>query len=66
MAIRERASSAASQKTTPNTILPDHNPFRGRTVIYQRGGKIRIINMNEDVADIFRMSGFKNLFQIEE
>jgi anti-anti-sigma factor len=30
-----------------------------------KGGKIRIINMNEDVADIFRMSGFRNIFTIE-
>ena len=30
-----------------------------------KGGSIRITNMNEDVADIFRMSGFKNIFQIE-
>ena len=30
-----------------------------------KGGKIRIINLNEDVADIFRMSGFKNIFEIE-
>ena len=30
-----------------------------------KGGKIRIINMNEDVADIFRMSGFRNIFNIE-
>ena len=31
-----------------------------------KGGSIRITNMNEDVADIFRMSGFKNIFQIED
>ena len=30
-----------------------------------KGGSIRITNMNEDVADIFRMSGYKNIFQIE-
>ena len=30
-----------------------------------KGVSIRITNMNEDVADIFRMSGFKNIFQIE-
>ena len=30
-----------------------------------KGGMIRIINMNEDVADIFRMSGFRNIFTIE-
>ena len=31
-----------------------------------KGGSIRITNMNEDVVDIFRMSGFKNIFQIED
>jgi anti-anti-sigma factor len=31
-----------------------------------KGGSIRITNMNEDVADIFRMSGFQNIFQIED
>lgn len=30
-----------------------------------KGGTIRITHLNEDVADIFRMSGFKNIFQIE-
>ena len=30
-----------------------------------KGGKIRITHLNEDVADIFRMSGFQNIFQIE-
>ena len=30
-----------------------------------KGGKIRIIHLNEDVADIFRMSGFQNIFTIE-
>ena len=29
-----------------------------------KGGKIRIINLNEDVEDIFRMSGFHNIFSI--
>ena len=29
------------------------------------GGTIRITNLNEDVADIFRMSGFQNIFDIE-
>lgn len=29
-----------------------------------KGGKIRIINLNEDVADIFRMSGFHNIFSL--
>lgn len=29
-----------------------------------KGGKIRIIHLNEDVADIFRMSGFHNIFSI--
>ena len=31
-----------------------------------KGGSIRIAHLNEDVADIFRMSGFQNIFQIEE
>jgi len=30
-----------------------------------KGGKIRITHLNEDVADIFRMSGFQNIFSIE-
>ena len=30
-----------------------------------KGGSIRISNLNEDVADIFRMSGFRNIFEIE-
>ena len=30
-----------------------------------KGGAIRITHLNEDVADIFRMSGFKNIFDIE-
>ncbi|MBQ9339670.1 MAG: STAS domain-containing protein [Paludibacteraceae bacterium] len=30
-----------------------------------KGGSIRIIHLNEDVADIFRMSGFQNIFEIE-
>ena len=30
-----------------------------------RGGSIRIIHLNEDISDIFRMSGFENIFQIE-
>jgi len=30
-----------------------------------QGGTVRLTNMNEDVADIFRMSGFHNLFTIE-
>jgi len=29
-----------------------------------KGGTIRITHLNEDVADIFRMSGFNNLFNI--
>ena len=29
-----------------------------------KGGKIRIIHLNEDVSDIFRMSGFHNIFSI--
>ena len=31
-----------------------------------KGGSIRLAHLNDDVTDIFRMSGFKNLFQIEE
>ena len=30
-----------------------------------KGGSIRLTHLNEDVADIFRMSGFKNIFQID-
>lgn len=30
-----------------------------------KGGSIRIEHLNEDVADIFRMSGFQNIFEIE-
>ena len=30
-----------------------------------KGGSIRISHLNEDVADIFRMSGFQNIFDIE-
>ena len=30
-----------------------------------KGGSIRITHLNEDVNDIFRMSGFHNLFSIE-
>lgn len=30
-----------------------------------KGGSIRVTHLNEDVADIFRMSGFKNIFEIE-
>ena len=30
-----------------------------------KGGSIRHTHLNEDVADIFRMSGFKNIFEIE-
>ena len=29
-----------------------------------KGGSIRIAHLNEDVSDIFRMSGFHNLFTI--
>ena len=29
-----------------------------------KGGSIRITHLNEDVADIFRMSGFQNIFDI--
>ena len=30
-----------------------------------KAGSIRIAHLNEDVADIFRMSGFQNIFDIE-
>ena len=30
-----------------------------------KGGSIRITHLNEDVADIFRISGFENIFEIE-
>lgn len=30
-----------------------------------KGGTIRLTHLNEDVSDIFRMSGFKNIFDIE-
>lgn len=30
-----------------------------------KGGSIRIAHLNEDVADIFSMSGFLNIFTIE-
>jgi anti-sigma B factor antagonist len=30
-----------------------------------RGGTIRVTHLNEEVAEIFRMSGFQNLFDIE-
>ena len=30
-----------------------------------KGGSIRISHLNEDVNDIFRMSGFQNIFTIE-
>ena len=30
-----------------------------------KGGSIRVTHLNEDVADIFRMSGFQNIFSIE-
>ncbi len=29
------------------------------------GGGVRITHLNEDVSDIFRMSGFQNIFDIE-
>ncbi len=29
------------------------------------GGSVRIEHLNEDVADIFRMSGFQNIFEID-
>lgn len=30
-----------------------------------KGGSVRITHLNEDVADIFKMSGFQNIFQID-
>lgn len=30
-----------------------------------KGGSIRVSHLNEDVSDIFRMSGFKNIFDVE-
>lgn len=30
-----------------------------------KGGSVRITHLNEDVADIFRMSGFENIFEID-
>jgi anti-sigma B factor antagonist len=30
-----------------------------------KGGSIRVTHLNEDVNDIFRMSGFQNIFTIE-
>ena len=30
-----------------------------------KSGSIRIAHLNEDVAEIFRMSGFQNIFDIE-
>ncbi len=30
-----------------------------------KGGSIRVTHLNEDVADIFRMSGFNNIFEIQ-
>ena len=30
-----------------------------------QGGTIRLTHLNEDVADIFNMSGFQNIFDIE-
>lgn len=29
-----------------------------------KGGKVTICHLNEDVSDIFRMSGFHNIFEI--
>lgn len=31
-----------------------------------KGGTIRITHLNEDVTDIFRMSGFMNIFKIDD
>lgn len=31
-----------------------------------KGGSVRVAHLNEDVADIFRMSGFNNIFEIED
>ncbi len=30
-----------------------------------KGGSVRVINLNADVSDIFRMSGFNNIFTVE-
>ena len=30
-----------------------------------KGGSVRITHLNEDVADIFRMSGFENIFEVD-
>lgn len=31
-----------------------------------KDGSVRVSHLNEDVADIFRMSGFENIFDIEK
>ena len=31
-----------------------------------KGGSVRVTHLNEDVTDIFRMSGFENIFDIEK
>ena len=31
-----------------------------------KGGSVRVSHLNEDVADMFRMSGFENIFDIEK
>lgn len=30
-----------------------------------KGGSVRVTHLNEDVADIFRISGFEKIFEIE-
>jgi anti-anti-sigma factor len=30
-----------------------------------KGGSVKITHLNEDVSDIFRMSGFNNIFTVE-
>ena len=30
-----------------------------------QGGSVHVTHLNEDVADIFRMSGFQNIFEID-
>ena len=30
-----------------------------------KGGSVRIVHLNEDVSDIFHMSGFENIFDIQ-
>jgi anti-anti-sigma regulatory factor len=32
----------------------------------RKGGKVRITNVNEDVAEIFSLSNFQNIFEISK